>query len=87
MKDLAYDVPKKKGRLTVAIIKRIVEEAQKYKIQPIRYKSSDAILIKKGLFKGQYKLKKGAKPDNRGKISVYAFLTNNSYYMIKPEGK
>ena len=64
-------------RLTTKIIRRIVKEAEKYKLEPIRYPSTRIIEIKNGRFKGLHYPLPGTKPRKNGKFRCFALVYSN----------
>lgn len=62
--------------LTTETIEKVMAEARKHRIEPIRYASTDVSYIKSGPFKGMLVVRKGAKPRKNGKVSTYPMILN-----------
>ena len=60
-----------KDVLTLDVIKNAVKAANEYKIPPLRYASTQVTEIKKGVYKGMYLIKEGAKSRKNGRMKFY----------------
>lgn len=67
--------------ITVKLIEKLVKEAMKYRMEPLRYASTDVGYIKSGVFEGMLKVRKGAKPRKNGKVKVYLMYISFKEYM------